>query len=259
MTHYNRKDLLYKTLCSISKLYYGDYDYEIVIVDDASTNCDITDFLDFPNTKIIFITKEQKGIRTNPSVPYNIGFKSCIGDKILIQNAENFHMGNSLDIIEKQLTDVNYLSFACYQLTKYYTNKLNDIDFTGDFIIETLKLINPLNNVFMGSENENGWYNHSVYRPCAYHFMNAITKNNLYKLRGFDERFALGSSFDDDDFLFRIKRLDLHIEFIDNVYCIHQFHGFDTNAQTKKSWELNRNLLEKTKKESSCQAKISIL
>lgn len=260
MTHYNRKNLLYRTLCSISRIYYGNYDYEVIIVDDASTQDDISDFSSFPNTKIIKITQEEKGTRLNPSVPYNIGFQNSKGDKIIIQNSENIHLFDILEYTEKNLTNNNYLSFACYKLTKSSTENLNLIDWVNDnFTVKVLDLINPINNISMGDDVTNGWYNHSIYRPHAYHFMNSITRKNLVEnLKGFDERFAEGTSFDDDELVFRIKLLGLRIDFVDDLFCIHQYH--DSVPLPYETWEKNRNLyFNVVTNEKSWKAKLTRL
>ena len=82
---------------------------------------------------------------------------------------------------------------------------------------------------------------------------------NLYKskldiLGGFDERFADGFSFDDDELLFSIKnklKLDVKIIPPDNQFVIHQYHS-RTQYNIKNLMELyhrNRNLfLQKAEK-----------
>ncbi len=72
-----------------------------------------------------------------------------------------------------------------------------------------------------------GWFNHSKYRPAYYHFCAGITKRNLDLLGGFDERYAFGTAYEDDEFVQRIKRLGLRMMIIDDISVIHQWHvGF---------------------------------
>ncbi len=73
------------------------------------------------------------------------------------------------------------------------------------------------------ADGEAGWYNHSKYRPNAYHFCTAITKKNMNKLGGFDERFALGIAYDDDELIERVKSI-VEIKFVDDTIVLHQNH-----------------------------------
>ena len=64
MTHWNRRVQLYRTLVTISRL-YSEYDYEVIIVDDASNKeNNIKDFEDFPNVKVIEITEKESLVKS---------------------------------------------------------------------------------------------------------------------------------------------------------------------------------------------------
>jgi hypothetical protein len=94
----------------------------------------------------------------------------------------------------------------------------------------------------------NGWLNHPEINPKGCHFCCAITKANLDILGGFDQRFADGYCFDDDEFLFRVKKL-LKLEFMppDEAFVIHQWHTVVINEHYGRYLELhhlNRLLLE---------------
>ena len=70
----------------------------------------------------------------------------------------------------------------------------------------------------------NGWYNHGIYRPCAFHFCSGITRKNLIELNGFDESYANGICYDDNEFLYRINLKGLKIIFENDFKSIHQYH-----------------------------------
>ena len=89
-------------------------------------------------------------------------------------------MGDVLQYTKDNLTNENYLTFHCYAATKAETRVMQ----SGE----------PLP---MFTEKKSRWYNHVVERPYAYHFTTAITRENLIKLNGFDERFAQGQDMDD--------------------------------------------------------------
>ena len=53
-----------------------------------------------------------------------------------------------------------------------------------------------------------------------------------FKLNGFDERFANGIGFDDDEFLYRIKMF-LNVEIHDEPFALHQWHYSENNFFAK--------------------------
>jgi len=96
-----------------------------------------------------------------------------------------------------------------------------------------------------------GWYNHYKYRPCNFHFLSVITRQNLNKVGGFCDDFKSGLWYDDDDFLYRIKKttkvLTLNSE---KYFGIHQYHVNGTNDQMdsrnfKTLVSINRNIFKR--------------
>jgi GT2 family glycosyltransferase len=51
-----------------------------------------------------------------------------------------------------------------------------------------------------------------------------MTKKNMDDLGGFDERYAEGHAFDDDELLFRIRLMGLNLEIVNEPIAIHQWH-----------------------------------
>lgn len=217
--YYNRKQLFINTLQSI-KQQDSKYLLEVIAVDDGSDeNERLEDLISqFPFLKVIRLEKKNKWYH-NSCIPFNIGFNAAKGEKIIIQNPECFHYGNILNFTENNLLQNTYISFGCFSLDKTYTNNINEI-----FAEKKIGEVIQKNNDFARNDGDAGWYNHSIYRPRAYHFCTAITKKDLQSLGGFDELFALGNAYDDDEFLSRIKKKNLEIHFIDNELVLHQNH-----------------------------------
>lgn len=215
MGYYNRLRLLNYTLTTIAKTAHTDY--EVIIVDDFSDRANSLKNLneDFPNMNLKIIrmadiSKEKD--YCNPCIPFNVGFRHSVGDKIIIQNPECCHVGDVLTYTEQNLTDDIYLSYHCY------ASLPEDL-----LLLRTGHPITMHDNVL--SHHGGCWYNHKDIRPCAYHFTSAITRKNLIELNGFDERFATGLNFDDDEFITRVQNKKLNIEFVEDPFVIHQFHG----------------------------------
>lgn len=235
--YYNRKTLFINTLISIKKQLINLTEIEVIAVDDASENDErLEDIIpEFPFLKIIRLEKENKWYR-NSCIPFNIGFKEAKGDIIIFQNPECLHFGNILSYTIENLTEKNYLSFGCYSLSEEPTNTITSLIKTPDKITEH---INNHNSIVLG-DGQDGWYNHSIHRPVGYHFCCAITRNNLYDLGGFDERYALGVAYDDDEFLHRVKLKGLKVKIIDDVIVLHQNH-YDRIAALNNEKKLTEN------------------
>lgn len=229
---WNRKIQAYNTMLSIEHL-YKNYDYEVIIVDDASSSEQGIRGLEkkFNHTKVIEISEEDKGQRINPCIPFNIGIEQAQGDVIILQSAEIFHVKNSLEYIEKNLTSDNYLTFGCFYMNPEWQNKLNHSlevfknNASQDFTTCILNNVGDLPEVSIHATQSYGWCNHSIHADGGYHWLSAITSDNLKnKLRGFDERYAAGTCYDDNEILHRIKKF-LSVHLIDGPWCFHQYHA----------------------------------
>lgn len=216
MAYHNREAQLLKTLESFSNY----KDIELVIVNDS-------DPLSLPSLSfdVTTITIQEKHW-INPGVNFNYGFKYALDknpEGIIIQNPECYHVGDVMKSVRERLTENNYLSFACYSL-----GKDQDVDFRN------------FNNRTAVSNGDSAWYNHSKYRPEALHFCCAISANNLRKINGFDESFALGLGYEDNYLVHQVNTLGLKIEFIDDPYVLHQYH-YD-----KKAFKFDADLYART-------------
>jgi GT2 family glycosyltransferase len=232
--YYNRKPQFINTLKTIERSAMIN-DVELIVVDDCSAPEhsleDIPDTFNF--VKVITLKPEDRWY-TNPCVPFNKAIKAATGDIIVLQNPECLHVGDILSDIVTHLNDNNYITYGVYSLDKETTYNLYDLPYDNEHIFSMIKSqITPMNNVNYVSEGQACWYNHSKHRPAAYHFVAAITKTNMDKLNGFDERYSNGIGFDDDEFLHRIKMLGLRIVIHDDPFAIHQWHYSENNFFAK--------------------------
>ncbi len=208
-SYYNRKKLFYRTLKSIEKSAYKDF--EFIAVDDASQ--ERIEDLKFPFLKVIRVEPEDKWY-TSACVPLNMGIKEAVGDIILLQNPECLHVHDVLSYIAENVNDSNYISMGTYSLNEELTNGLDEVDIQSFF--NSLPQQEVTDYV--------GWYNHSTYRPVNYPFCGAITLENMNKLQGFDERYAMGIGYEDNELIDRITGLGLSKIIKDDVAVIHQWH-----------------------------------
>lgn len=246
MAYYNRRDLLIKTLESITTTQYKGA-FEIIIVDDASNKeNNILDLaVRFPSLSLAItqIDKKDKWW-VNPCVPNNIGFSKTSGDVIIIQNPECLHVGDIISYTANNIELNKYISFGCYAIDIHKTQHISQIK--GENTAGILEIILPTEDVLLDrSTTMNRWYQHSVYSPRCLNFCTAITKADLDELGGFDESYARGISYDDTEFIRRIHRKGMNIDMIDSPFVIHQCHGY-TDYSNKALVDKNTNLYYST-------------
>ena len=225
--YYNRKKALWRTLKTIEKSCFKNF--EFIIIDDASDSSQrIEDFVDeFNFIKLVRIEPKDKH-HMNPCIPFNLGFSLITGDIVIIQAPECLHIGDILDFVANNFKDNQYLVFSCYSLSNNISNKLNLVDFNlpllklESSIIDAVGSFRPKSTINVGKNDS--WLVHPIYRPAHYNFLTSITTKNLLCLGGFDERFADGYSFDDTEFASRIVKKKMDIKFVESPFCIHDFH-----------------------------------
>jgi len=235
--YYNRKRLFLRTLESIQRQ-ITDFklEAELIVVDDGSTTDQrLEDVVErFPFMKIVRLESENKWYR-NSCVPFNCGFEYATGEMVVIQNPECFHYGNILEFVSQHGEKGKYLSFGCFSLDKKTTD--TESLFHDN---QHLKEMFQIHDRLVQHDGDLGWYNHSIHRPAAYHFCSAIHKDDLFALGGFDERYARGIGFDDDEFVHRIKLKPLKIEFVDYEIVLHQNHYSDSSVGLqKRTWYID--------------------
>jgi len=201
--YFNRRNLLLNTLNSIQETSLDKKDIELIIIDDASIlEHQVNDiFLLYPNVniKLFSFLKEEKWWAC-PVIPINKGISMATGDVIVLLCGECMLIGDLLKDVHDRIKENDYLVYATFALDQHSSNNFN------------------LNNI-------NGtWYQHSLHNNRQLNFCSAITKKDMLELGGFDERYAWGVDYGDDDFLLRVKRKGMNVISIDTPLCFHQWH-----------------------------------
>jgi GT2 family glycosyltransferase len=240
MTYFDRQQQLDRTLASLRSTSHKKF--SVIIVDDCSPAPPVIQEQPFPVQ--VIKTTGKRWIDGSPA--YNFGFIAALrtgADVILIQNAEAYHVG---DVITRActVTQQSYISFACYNLSKHNTARAHDIH----------KIISHSNFHAVNNEDD-AWLNHRLFRPMGYHWCAAITADNLRRLNGFDERFADGYCFEDDELLARVKILGLQVEITDQPFVVHQFHARSyVPANWQELYNLNKRRFEAVRTAGNPQA-----
>ena len=226
--YYNRKLAFWRTLKTIEKSEFKDF--ELIVVDDASDyDQRLEDFAaKFKFMKLIRIDPQNKK-HINPCIPLNMGFGKAQGEFVIIQNPECMHMGDVLSFVANNSVENQYLVFSCYSLGETTSNKLGSVDFNLPIVEIEPAVVNAIGGFSDrncdGVSRYDSWYAHPIYRMAYFNFLTSITKQDLYDLGGFDERFAEGYAFDDTDFVSRIQKKGMDIKMIERPFCLHQYHA----------------------------------
>lgn len=209
MTYFDRFFQLCKTLETLQNI----KDLFVVIIND-NDKISLTLPTKYKNINISIINVINK-VWINPEPAYNLGIIEALKfdpEIIILQNAECYHVGNIVEYSRNNITEFNYLSFACFSIDKNHT-------FNETFATNKTKAT---------QNGQNGWYNHSIYNPVAYDFCSAIKTSNLIKLNGYDERLSQGWCYGDNYLLHRIKLLGLEVKIVDSPFVVHQWHYYDS-------------------------------
>lgn len=243
MANYNRRKLLINSLKSI-QYYNKDRDIEVIIVDDASSKqesiIDIPDLFSIPIV-VIPITKEEKHW-TYDGIPFNIGFSYARGELIIIQNPENFHVGDIVAYAQKYIRKNIFLSFALYSMNQADTDNLYKKAISKNILQgeKVLKIISPLvGRKEVWTDGDTCWYNHSLHQPAGHHLISAILKTDLEELGGFDERYAHGFAYSDFELRERMKKKGMITKIVDYPFAIHQRHELSAYIKMAKEFRAN--------------------
>jgi len=187
-------------------------DWEILLIEDEKnrrqdrTHNELLQLLVASRKQNVRITVCPGGDPTNPSPHYNLGARSAHGDYLILTSPEVRHVANILEGLDTSVADDAYVVCAC--------------------------------------RAENGkWWQHSVRRPANYHFCTAISRLRYLDVGGFDEAYASGYAFDDDDWLNTVRAAGLRVVPRDDLVTVHQKHGKPWRpSHWRVLWERNRRL-----------------
>ena len=217
LPYYDRLPQLLNTLASFSVLYKDRNDYEVIIVEDKKQ----TDLMrkdlqlnlwSFAKIKITCINSQAEKAY-NPATAYNEGAKAAQGEYFILSSPECKHNVNILKALDKEFTKDVYVVCACLSLKE-----------DGNFHM---------------------WYQHSVHRDLRYHFCSAISKENYFKIDGFDERYTKGYGYDDNSFRDKVINAGIPFSIRDDLLVIHQHHKKVRPKNYKQLLQRNKQLYEK--------------
>jgi len=219
---FNRTKEFKITLDSYCYWYEGQADYEVLIgVDVKNKEGEALKALINTHPEIKFRLFET-GLQDCfiPGPAFNFLAQKAEGETLVLTNPETVHLANILESIRKNASN-NYLVFAC------------EAGYVDDF---TQKYPNLKYRHHM-------WYQHSIHNNRMLHFCSAISKKQYFEIGGFDEEYAKGIGYDDNDFIQKIRTNGITPIAIDDVRVLHIEHDRSYNNNSNLT-ETNRLLYE---------------
>jgi len=188
LPYYDRADQFAQTLESFRRFYGHRDDWELIVVVDTKS----------PHTPSIKgfrgLVLTQTVPTSNPCQSYNHATLAAMGDIFIITNPECRH-------------DVNILA----GLDAIFADNPNA------YVVCSCESLDSKGRHFM-------WYQHSQRRNCCYHFCTALTRENWHRVGGFDERYADGIAYDDNDFRESVRAAGLQFVVRDDLKTTHLWH-----------------------------------
>jgi glycosyltransferase involved in cell wall biosynthesis len=205
---YNRAASLRKTLNSFVEHYSMRTDYEVILIESYYNDESIEEIIREYND--IDIKHKINGDDTySCCVCYNDAGQIASGDYFIITNPDGPHTVDVLKGFDKEFEKQDcYVICAC-----------ENVDSDGNHLM---------------------WYQHSQHNNRMLHFCSCISRKNWLKLNGFCEAYANGCAFEDDDWLKRVKTLDIPIVVRDDLIIQHIEH--ERGYLNSESINRNRNL-----------------
>ena len=231
MPYMDRPVLLHNTLVSLYHWYGARDDWEIIIVQDSKCAypADLQDVVDIWTRRglDIRVVDQEAPDSYGPSLLFNRGVAECRGRYIILTSPEIYHEANILAGLDKEFeaNPDQYVICSCMNRTRPRVNR--KIKRYGDL---------------QGEASQ--WIQHSVHRPARYHFCSALSKALYLQAGGFDERFAAGFCFDDDDFRESVIKAGIPITQRDDLLTTHQWHGHCAVPDKMARWNRNKALYE---------------
>lgn len=225
MPYYRRATQLHNTFVSFEHHYADRHDYEIVLVIDKKNDDEVNDVLIawrgcLPVTSILC----QVDGYSNPSPMFNLGVRNSTGEYIVLTNPECLHQNNVLAGLDQEFEQDQglYVMCACQSLVKCAGRVDRFDDLKGQFHM---------------------WYQHSQHNNRCLHFCSALSRLNYNLIEGFDEAYAHGIAYDDDDFREKIKAAKIEIVLADTLLVSHQEHTRQHQILQRGDYKqrLNRN------------------
>lgn len=216
-TYHDRLPQWEKTLDRLNDLYQKRSDVEVCMVVDWKSAHQLDALLDIARDSIIPIktalaTEGRKDIYT--AAPYiNQAARMATGRFLVLQPPEVISVADVLAGFDQEFNADPY----CYVVASCESHYADG--------------------------THHMWYQHSKKRDRRLNFCTAILADQFWQIGGFDDEFGYGVAYDDDDFLYKIRKAEIREVPRDDLLTIHQWHEKTPALRS----DLRRKLVQKNR------------
>lgn len=212
---FNKEDLVEQTIKSLLNQSFKDF--EVIIVNDGSTDESLKKIEPFIDNRFKIINQKNKGA----SYARNVGINEAKGNYIALLDADDFWYPNHLLEFKKLIKVFPNAGLFCNNY---------EIDYNK-------KLINPATFNFNYDENPlilKDYFKCSIINSVAWTSSVAFTKNDFEKIGKFNLELKTGQDID------LWIRFALHYKIAFNPTITMRYHNFDINSLSKIEYNDDR-------------------
>lgn len=231
---FNRKDYLNRSLMTYVNQNFPRQDFELVIVDDKSSQDIYQLCKDYSknfniNFQYILIDGNKGAFERKsftPALSNNIGFRKARGSVLVITGPETLQGENNIKL-SYDAANAGYCAYGTiYRSSETFVNKLINKNLLDVSVDELLKIPGATHDSSVFA----GWWWYYV----------AVRKEYVFNINGVDERFMLGIAGEDDNFAMRMSCSGIPLIRSDHIIGIHQDHS-EEDKKDHHSFRFNKN------------------
>lgn len=191
-------------------------DTTVVVVDDGSGYDGTREFCSAEGLGYLYTGSSKQTTWRPPVVAFNVGVRASVGDVVVLSSAEMFHLNDTMAcLVGPFRKGHNVLSIP------------DGKDDDGRF----LKALSV-------GEGVEGLYCDLPELNTRLPFLLAVRRDIFLAIGGFDEAFAGGCDFDDNDLVLRLQMAGCNY-CQTNARCVHLVHGRQASRRNKNASERN--------------------
>lgn len=228
---YNKEHFIVNTIQSVLEQTFQDF--EIIVVNDGSTDASLKSLSAFTDSRIKIFTIKNQGV----SKARNFGIEKTNADYIAFLDADDLWLNNHLEQLKKLTEDFP----NCGLYANAYVKKIGEITLESHYIDIPKSWNGIVKDYFKSSQ----------FSCIAWTSAVMVPKKVIEKFNGFDEKITLGAG-EDTDLWIKIA-LQHQVAFNNNVTAIYNLHADNriSNSNTNLRQFLDLDVYEETAKRNA--------
>lgn len=210
---YNKEKDIFNTLESVLHQYFKDF--EVIVIDDGSTDRSLEIVRTIKDNRILIFEKENEGVAKTR----NKGIEIAKAPYIAFLDADDLWYPNHLEVINQLITDFPDNSWYATSYYKQYSDRV------------LIEMFSPLFKTNFNRGPVQDFFVNSTADSLAWTSALVFEKQFLKQLGGFDSKITFGAGEDTD--LWIRAALKSPLVFSKELTAIHKMHASNRISKTK--------------------------